>query len=61
MKRYLRYIHPAARGFDPNISYDYDEIAKQMKLEEIKTFFKPINFKWEDVENKNLQKNKSIK
>jgi hypothetical protein len=52
MIRFIKYTHPAAMGYDPMISYKLDDVLKSMKIEDIKVFFEPIDFKWQDLNAK---------
>lgn len=52
MKKYIEYTHPSAREYQVDIAYEYDEVAKDMSLEDIKVFFSPIGFEWKDIEGK---------
>ena len=48
-KKYVKYTHPAAREYSPNVSYDYESILEEIGVKDAKIFFTPINFKWDDL------------
>ena len=54
--RFIKYVHPAALGYDPSKSYLLDDILKAMTIEDIKVFFEPICFTWVEVEPKKAVK-----
>jgi hypothetical protein len=47
----LKYSHPAITKFDLNKFYSLNELKQQLSLEQIKMFFTPIDFTWEQLEN----------
>jgi hypothetical protein len=48
IQKLLKYNHPAASGYDVRKIYTLDELQEVMNIDEIKTFFIPINFKWDE-------------
>lgn len=62
MMKLLQYNHPSVPPTGINLSDTYilDELKKQFPLDKIKLLFKPINFKWEDLQPKKRTQKKTI-
>lgn len=56
----LKYVHPSSCGYDPLITYELSKILKEMDIKKARVMFKPINFKWEDMDKKKTAKKKNI-
>jgi hypothetical protein len=52
MTKYVIYNHPAfpPLGIKVGITYDLNELLKMFTLDEIKCFFQPDNFTWEQLD-----------
>lgn len=57
----LKYSHPASCGYSTKKVYFLDDILKEMNIDKIKVLFKPIDFKWEDLDEIKPKKEIKIK
>ena len=48
----LAYTHPVAMGYNVNQTYTLEELQNKLSIDEIKTLFSPLNFKWEQPKKK---------
>jgi predicted xylose isomerase-like sugar epimerase len=55
--KYLKYTHASAMGYNPEITYSFDEVSKVMSLDKIKMFFEPIGFEFSELDNKKSKSN----
>ncbi len=62
-KKFLVYAHPSVPpvNIKINVWYSLDELKERFDLEEIKHFFQPSNFAWEDLDKVDVKKNILVK
>lgn len=59
--KHLKYTHPAANEYSTTRLYRLDNLLKELDIKMIKVLFTPVDFTWDDLENKPKQKsNKRI-
>ena len=47
MTKFIKYTHASGQGYSTTKNYRLDAVLKDMKLEDVKVFFTPVNFEWD--------------
>lgn len=56
MKKFLEWTHPAVpfHGLKMYKGYDLEYLKELFTMDQIRIFFKPIDFEWEELEEDNV-------